>query len=370
MVRRLLLLNGLAILGVILFHASGWGFVAMFSWTHRYLPVTSPNYDLVGSPAYYILRVIEQLVVFSIPAFLFVSGYFIAFAAGRQQSTISWSIIGARIKNLLIPYLVWSFVVLVLYFFEGKRYTPVEYLRLLLTGETNPAYYYVILLSQFYLISPFLVPVARERWKLLLVVTALIQLSVQLLQYPTLLGLELPAAFQPFIDVVPKWFFPARIFWFSFGMVFGFHLQQFKAWVIQFKWTLLAILLFTFVLGLPEWELYFRMSGSGWLNPRETFIDTIYAAAFLLTFIAFDGLAVPFSKQISDLGVKSFGIYLVHSPVMEYTARAIYHLAPWLLAYQILLQPILIVLGLAVPLLLMAAVKRSPARGAYQYLFG
>jgi hypothetical protein len=69
MIRRLLYLNGLAVLGVILFHASGMGFVAMFAWTHRYLPVTAPNYDQMGSAAYYGLRVIEAIVTFSIPAF-------------------------------------------------------------------------------------------------------------------------------------------------------------------------------------------------------------------------------------------------------------------------------------------------------------
>ncbi len=369
MIRRLLLLNGLAILGVILFHASGWGFVAMFAWAHRYLPATSPNYDQIGSLAYYIFRVIEQLVVAGIPAFLFVSGYFIAFATGRNQRTVSWNVIGARVKNLLIPYLLWSFLLLALYFAEGKRYSPVEYLRLLLTGETTPAYYYVILLCQLYLISPFLVPLARTRWLLLLIVTGLIQLTVQLLQYPAFLGLDM-GALQPLVDVTPKWFFPARIFWFSFGVVAGFHLPALKNWVSSIKWALLAAVVMTFLAGMLEFELYVRLSGFKVLAHRETLIDSLYALAFLLSFIAFDHVVLPYSKQIGELGVKSFGLYLVHVPVMEYTARAIYHLAPWVLAYQILFQPILIVLGVGVPLLLMAAVKRSPARGLYQYIFG
>lgn len=369
MVRRLLLLNGLAILGVILFHASGWGFVAMFAWAHRYLPVTSPNYDQVGSLAYYVIRVIEQLIVPSIPAFLFVSGYFIAFATGRNQRTVSWTIVGARIKNLLIPYLIWSFVFLLLYFLEGKRYSLVEYLRLLLTGETNPAYYYVILLCQFYLISPFLIPLARTHWIALLVVSGLIQLTVQLLQYPVFLGLEV-GPLQPLVDVVPKWFFPARIFWFSFGVVAGFHLQSLKNRVLSMKWGLLAALVITFLAAMLEFELYVHLSGFELLTHRETLIDSLYSLLFLLSFIAFDQVVLPYSKQLGELGAKSFGIYLVHPPVMEYTARAIYHLTPWVLAYQILFLPILIVLGLGIPLLLMAAVKRSPARDYYQYLFG
>ena len=40
---------------------------------------------------------------------------------------------------------------------------------------------------------------------------------------------------------------------------------------------------------------------------------------------------------------------------MEYFSRGLYHLAPWILGRQILFQPMLIVLGLAVPLVLMGA---------------
>lgn len=379
MVRRLLLLNGLAILGVILFHSSGWGFVAMFAWQDRYLPITGLDYNPMGSPAYYTLRIIEQLIIFCLPAFMFVSGYFIAFATPRHQSTVGWNVVVARIKNLLIPYFLWSIALLFLLFLEGKTFSIVEYLKLLLTGGTNPAYYYVILLCQLYLISPFLVPLAKTRWMLLLIMTGLIQLiTVQLFQYPVLVGITHPSA-ELLGQLVPQWFFSSRIFWFSFGIVTGFHLQTVKEWAVRFKWVLLGVLVFSFLLGIPEWELYVHMSGLDWLNHRETLIDSIYATVLLLSFIAFDKQQIPLSKQIGDLGTKSFGIYIVHSPVMEYTARAIYHLAPWVLTHQVLFLPIIILMGLGVPLLLMEVVKRlmtlkmvqhSPAPNVYPYLFG
>ena len=166
MVRRLLLLNGFSILGVILYHSVGWGFVAMFSWAHRYMPVLSPNFDQIGGIPYYAMRFVEQLVVFTIPAFLFVSGFFVAFATGRMQSNIKWETIGARIKRMLIPYLIWSFVLFGLFFIQGNLYTLQQYLRMLFTGQTNPAYYYVPLLIQFYLLSPLIVPLAKRNWKI------------------------------------------------------------------------------------------------------------------------------------------------------------------------------------------------------------
>jgi hypothetical protein len=49
MVRKLLYLNGLAIIGVILFHTAGTGFTAMFAWGHRHLPDSVPVMSQVGS---------------------------------------------------------------------------------------------------------------------------------------------------------------------------------------------------------------------------------------------------------------------------------------------------------------------------------
>jgi len=103
---------------------------------------------------------------------------------------------------------------------------------------------------------------------------------------------------------------------------------------------------------------------------QETIIDNLYAAMFLLSFLAFSEINLPLRNEVALLGSKSYGIYLVHSPVLEYTARIIYHFAPFILSMQILFQAILWIAGLGIPLLLMAFVDRSPFRRFYSYLFG
>ena len=371
MIRRLLILNGLAILGVILFHSSGWGFVAMFAWVSRYMPDATSNFEQAGSAAYYAFRLVEQLIVVSIPAFLFVSGFFIAFATGRTHKTVGWNVIGARIKNMLIPYLLWSLLAFAGWvIFDGRRLPPLTYIRLLLTGGATPAYYYVILLCQFYLFSPFLVPLAKNHWKWLLAAALVLQLAVQVLQYPVILGFDVPAAIQPFVDKVPKWFFPARAFWFTLGVVAGFHLKGLKAWITPHKWAWLVLTVVTYVLGVIEWEMYIKWSGHIGMAHRETLLDDVYSLAFIFAFFAFANVSIPLSRELGNLGSKSFGIYMAHVPVMEYTARAVYLLVPWMLAYQILFQPLLIVLGLGIPLLLMLLMEKSPVQRYYQYVFG
>ncbi len=368
MVRRLLYLNGVAILSVILFHATGQGFVAMFAWAHRYAPDAAP-YAQMSSPSYYALRLIEQVVVAAIPAFLFVSGFFMAVAAGRARATVSWQTVFGRIKYLVAPYLVWTAVALALALAQGKRFPVGDLVAILLTGRISPVLYYVPLLCQFYLLSPWLARAVRANWKLMLALAAALQIAVQLTPYPTFLGLDL-ASKQLWLNLVPKWLFLARIFWFTLGIVVGFHLDPFKRALARVRWPLLALTLILIPLGVAEWEIYVRLSGADWLAHRETLLDSLYALSFLGAFVAFDRARPPLDDAVSALGARSYGIYLTHAFVMENVARVLYHAAPTLLAYQIVLQPILIVSGLGLPLLAMAIVRRTPANRFYRYLFG
>ena len=370
MIRRMLYLNGVAITAVVLFHAAGMGFVAMFSWSHRYLPPGVPATSQIGSPSYYALRLLEQLIVFCIPAFLFVSGYFIAVATGKNRPTVSWEFIRARLKALLIPYLIWTFVILVSQVVLEDKSLSVRRLFLdIFTGSTNEVMYFVPLLVQFYLLSPLLVRLVRKNWKAVFVVVFVLQIGVQLLAYPTFLGLESPLA-DVLTRSVPKWFFLSRILWFPLGIIFGFHLEQFKPFLQRWRWPLLAVALLAIPVGMIEWELYFRLSGQEWLAHRETLVDTLYGMAVILSFLAFAQVRLPLPKQVERLGKDSYGIYLTHALFIQYTAKVIYHLTPQLLGYQILLQPIFILVGFAGPLLLMAVFERTPLRRYYKYVFG
>jgi probable poly-beta-1,6-N-acetyl-D-glucosamine export protein len=371
MVRRLLYLNGLAAIGVVLNHAVGWGFVAKFWWVHRYLPVTSPNFESLGDISYYAMRAIEQLIIVSIPIFLFVSGFFIAVSAGRNRKTVDWILVLNRIKNLLIPYVIWSGFVFLLEFMESRTLLPAGvYLSRLVFGRTYDVFYFVPLLVQLYLLSPFLVPLARNKPKLFLLGAGLLQLLVLIMRYGVILGTD-----SRLIDqlgfLLPSWFFPGFVFWFALGIVIGFRLQELKELQSKVdKRVLLTLLVGIFLAGMFEWEFLLQLSGQDWIASRHTLIDALYSGIFILAFISFDHINYPLASQIGGLGTKSFGIYLVHAPVLEYTARLIYHVLPILLAYQVLFLPVLITLGLGIPLLLMTAVKKSPAKFSYGYLFG
>lgn len=368
MIRRFLYLNGLATVCLVIFHATGMGFVAMITWLDRYSPGALPSQQ-IGTLSYYGLRFLEQIVVFTIPAFLIVSGYFISFATGKNQTTISWRVVWSRVVYLVIPYLVWSAIILGLRFVEGRTYSLGRILIMLLFGRMNEIYYYVPLLIQLYLISPFLVLWAKRNWQSLLLVTGIIHILIGLLNYPEFLGSATPIS--TFLGMLfPKWLFLTRVFWFSLGIVLGNHLSEFKQTFYPYRWVLLGGAVVLIVVGMVEWEFYFKLSGLDWLPYRETLIDYIYGLVVILGILAFEKAKFPFFDALSWLGSKTFGVFLIHAIVIEYVARLIYRFTPQVLAYQILLQPILIIFGLGIPLLLMAIVDKSPARRFYSYLFG
>jgi len=367
MTKRLFLLNGLAILAVVCNHASGWGYTAMFWWVHRYRPVSSPNFDQLGTLPYYALLVVKQLTVFSVPAFLFVSGFFVAYTAQGSQPALNWKVVRARITTFLVPYIIWSLVIFSGDFLQGITYAPAEYLKRLTFGGATEAYFYIPLICQFYLLSPLVVPIAKSRGKLLLLLSAFLQLCTMSLRYLVVFGVEAPAV-DLMIHLMPAWTFIRLALFFTFGVVSGFNVKQLKQWLPRLKRGLLVAVVALGLIAILEREVMYNAVGGNW-DAFCSIPSMLYASAFILCFLAFDKVSSPFSKTIYQLGSKTYGIYLLHPKVLEFVARVTYHVAPWMLGHQVLFQPLLIVFGLGGPLLFMTAVARSPARRAYRLLF-
>jgi hypothetical protein len=76
MIKRLLILNGLATVCAVINHAVVWELTAMFWWTDRYLPAGSVV-NQTASWRFFTVGLIDQLVFFGVFACLFISGYFV-----------------------------------------------------------------------------------------------------------------------------------------------------------------------------------------------------------------------------------------------------------------------------------------------------
>jgi fucose 4-O-acetylase-like acetyltransferase len=175
MVRRLYPLTGLAIIAVVLNHSAGWGFTDMFWWVNRYTSLTSPNFDKIGSLSYYFLVLLKQITTFSVPAFLFVSGFFVTYASKKSDNNSKF--ITKRLQNLLITYVFWSCLIFIFDYSQATVHTPLSYLWALVTGNATPPYYYIPVICELYILSPWIVSLARIKWKLLLISSMLLQLG-------------------------------------------------------------------------------------------------------------------------------------------------------------------------------------------------
>jgi hypothetical protein len=158
---------------------------------------------------------------------------------------------------------------------------------------------------------------------------------------------------------------------YAFGLIAGLRLTDLKKNLYRFRWPLLAATLLFAVLAVAEAEWIFQhYDNQSWRSATLSIPTYLYAICFILCYLSFDHIELPFSKLFYQIGVGTLGIYLVHKSVLIVLPKIIYHIAPVILGYQILFQPILISISIATPMLMMNLIKRTPFRKHYRMLFG
>jgi len=369
MLRRLLYLNGLATIAAVIHHAVHWALTAMFWWADRYRPVSVPNYDQMGSAAYYLLRLVDQLAISALPVFLFVSGFYVAFTNKDRKGREAWGLVLGRMRWLLLPYLLWSSLVLLEGYYDGRSYDFWKIVNIYLTGGAAAPYYYVPLIVQLYLLSPFILPMVRKHPVGILLLGFLLQIVVAISWYLPWFGVS-GSAMEPAMSLLRQWPPLAYAAWFIMGMVASVHLNAFERLLSRHKrWLLLALAL-GFVLGQVEWGALIHLSGKEWLSPQLTIMNKFFVLLVLLSFLCFKGIN-PIDPSVAEfIGIRSYGVYLIHAPVLEFSARVVYHFAPGFLAYTPLFLACLVIAGLTLPLISMVVIQRSPFKKHYRDLFG
>ena len=340
-------------------HSTAFGLQALTEWADRYLPDGASGMDQVGTVPFYALMAVRQIDAFAIPTFLFVSGFFIAFMAKGENSKVTVSMLWPRIRVLLIPFMIWSIVRFALLLRPPSS-----------IFEWMDQYYYIILLIQLYLLSPLLIPIARNHWLALLVVTGIAQLAVEGLELANAIGIQsnLLTTLTLFNQ---RWLFVSKLFGFSLGLVVGLHSEAAKVWLYRYRWALLAIAATCVALSLFEYQAVASWSNRRWLGPNNPgLMRIIYASLFALCILAFGDVRWPQSSRLEAVGSKSLGIYLANIPFIYVAAVLMYRLTPQFLGMQFVYQAVLIIVGLLGPLMLMEITRRSPMRRYYKHVFG
>ena len=366
-------LQGLAMLLVVFVHSIQMGLDA----TTRF------GYPPIAGWSYYFLITINNLGMFAVPTFLFISGCFFAYAARNSDPPrISWKMVWTSLKHLWWPYLFWSIAFYaVLYFTRRQTFIPpvdagwqgqpsltqaagqlqtyplFQYLKNLITGFP---FNFIPLLAFYYLLSPLIVSLAKRFGLILIIVIMLYQLFLLNFRFPGILGFTWPNWLRYFI---PKILGESLSFWaiyFPLGLIYSINANRVLPWLQKFKWTSLAVTMLFFMISLLN--LF-----SVWSFPLAGFIAPL---TFVLFAPTIERNSVPRVRELESIGKRAYGLYLTNLITLELSLLAIHIFIGRLFGFPLLLILVSFVLTLGLPLWVMNGLIRLPTRAVYRYVFG
>ena len=122
--------QGIAIIGVVFIHNTPGGLVQVFC---------------------------KPFLNFSVGLFLFLSG--------MLSNVEKWNP-NSRIVKVVIPYIIWTFLYVVLYFYKTPSEIPTLYVKSLLTGNVAAMMYYIFVYCELTLLIPLIDKLAKSKYRL------------------------------------------------------------------------------------------------------------------------------------------------------------------------------------------------------------
>ena len=301
--------RAIAILAVVTIHVTSYPFVRM----------QQQNPDSPITLFYSFWNGISQ---FAVPSFVFLSGLVLLYNYGNRERRKSYSWIGAFYKKRLlficIPYVIWSFIyfLMVQMHKDGQPFASIgEFLHNLLTGRNYEHLYYFIMLIQFYILFPLLLPVMRSKKAASWIIPIVIVFQ---------------AAFHFTNAEVLHWssgdIFATYMLPFSLGALVGMNYEFAMRKLDEWKWVLLGIFIVTGLAYVFASKLYYvwcpaLIPYKMYLNFVIYYLFTASASMALLLMASwlFEVLRNGFwSKLLMNIGAASFAIFLVHPLLLQF----------------------------------------------------
>ena len=332
-------LSGVAIFMIVLNHAIHFGL--------QVSPATGAWFKA--------LVVLQALGSYAVPAFFFVSGAFLAYAARE----FSFAFLRSSLERILWPYVIWSAIFYTfLYVATDVAYAPTGYLRNLVVGYP---YHFVPLLVFWYLATPLVVRLGRSHGALLLTAIGAWQTWLLVVRFPSMFGAQswLPAWAETTLPPVLSTTMSEWGIYFPLGLVMSLHGAALKPRLM--RWRPVAATATILLLGLGLLHA-FELIEAPWAR---------LAAPVPLMFLlpAIDRRSIPWFESFEKLGRRSYAIYLTHFLLLNALVVAVGTLS--LGGLSALVYPSFLVVALALPLLLMEITAQTHAgRRVYRHLFG
>ena len=281
-------LRGIAIIGVVAIHSSGG--------------VSYPANNL----SFNITIFWRQLLNFSVPLFLAISGYFMSSKELKDYKSY-FNFLNKRLIKVYIPCLFWSILYCVLAVVLNKRSFTNEFIKAF-TFQSFGHYYFIALIIQFYFFHPFLqTNISKGKLIIYSLLSLLSIATIFYIRYFTNyeLGLLLYAGI-----------FPTWIIFYTYGIYIGKFGQLLKK--NNFIITCLCLTYF-----LSIFETYYLFSVFVQAGDAVT---AVKVSSFLFSFFAisflFNNLNVFNIPSLAHLGFYSFGIYLIHGFALRIVSKS------------------------------------------------
>jgi len=266
-------LRGLAIIGVVFIHV---------------LKYNDPKWKDVSI-------VFRQIINFSVPLFLALSGFFLADKEISNKKEYL-SFLRKQIPRVYYPYAVWSFAYIILNILILKKLNIEKQLFNFLIFQTIPIFYFVALIIQYYIFLPFFKKVMSKRL-LLFAVTISFLSCITIYGYQYFFNSQLPLILYAGNGLTWLMFF-----------VLGMYLRNYKIPIHKnwmFFWTFVALI---FSILETYTHIYFTVSVSNAVSAVKV-SSFIYAALIIILFLNY---GTQKNLRFSDLGKVSYAIYLNH----------------------------------------------------------
>lgn len=286
--------KGAAIIAVMLIHASG---------STANFPIGSVNNEFG--------IILRQFINFPVGLFIFLAAFFVA----RSKSPIEsyWINVKRRVWRLALPFLIWSFIYFGMKLVRGSL--AIEEIPLMILNGTSVAVgYFVIVMIQMSIVSPFLERLNIAQLTKLLPLSFLLSIGATYtlkLVYPGSLLSEFPYYPLPFFIWLP---------FYIGGLIFGKKSEEF--WRSLSVWIALGAYFICVCLSLTESTLLLQEM-RGFANSQLKATSMLTTGAVCLMVIA-SWVYGKDNKEnmLSWLGERSFYFYLSHMLVLwEVRAR-------------------------------------------------
>lgn len=297
-------LRASSILGVILIHIIGASF----------------QYWRQGSPEWAIFIAIDQFFRFSVPLFVFISGF--TLYSKYKDNFNFWEFYTKRAVRILPWYFVWSLIIyLYINFTVVSGFVNYPFWKLILLGKVDYHLYFVSMIVQLYLLFPVLLWLFKKTGNASIIV--LFIFTVILCQIFTLDGLA--------IIQLPWRFYEQQQYLFSgtwiFYFVLGFALADKKSANLmlllnKYKPVSLAVVFATLAFAIYDCFQLISTTSDTNIATRSTRIPILlYSTTFVITAFLYSDLFLKLNskllKPILYFASLSFLVYLTHALVIR-----------------------------------------------------